>query len=67
MADPNDHDPVTEALEWVENLERENTELRRQVFIANSIIQEFSQALSQAQLAQAQLNGQLKYANQPTA
>lgn len=67
MADPNDHDPVTESLEWVESLERENTELRRQVFIANSIIQELSQALSQAQVAQAQLNGQIKYANQPTA
>lgn len=67
MTDRDDQDPLTESLEWVENLERDNAELRRQVFIAESMIQELSQALSQAQVTQAQLNGQIKYANQPTA
>ncbi|UTM47045.1 hypothetical protein [Glutamicibacter mysorens] len=49
------------------DLEEENRELRRQVFIAESMIQELSLALSRAQVTQAQLNGQIKYANQPTA
>lgn len=47
--------------------EAENVELRRQVFIAESMIVELSRALSSAQVTQAQLNGQIKYANQPTA
>lgn len=51
----------------IERLEAENTELHRQVFIAKSMIDELRQALSSAQVAQAQLNGQIKYANQPTA
>lgn len=46
--------------------EAENVELRRQIFIAESMIQELSAALSQAQVAQAQLNGQIKLAQQPT-
>ena len=51
----------------IERLEAENTELHRQVFISKSMIDELRQALSTAQVAQAQLNGQIKYANQPTA
>lgn len=49
-----------------EKVFEENDELRRKLFIAESIIREYSQALSQAQLAQAQLNGQIKYLQQPT-
>ncbi|WP_404285439.1 hypothetical protein [Glutamicibacter arilaitensis] len=63
MAETSDQDPVTDGLTEVEKLEAENVELRRQVFIADSMIDELSRALSSAQVTQAQLNGQIKYAN----
>lgn len=61
-----EHDEETSEVK-IARLETENTELHRQVFIAKSMIDELRQALSSAQVAQAQLNGQLKLANQPTA
>lgn len=61
-----EHDEETSEVK-IERLEAENAELHRQVFIAKSMIDELRQALSAAQVAQAQLNGQIKYANQPTA
>lgn len=62
-----DQDTESELLEWIEDLQQENHQLSKELFIANSIINEFRQALSGSQLSQAQLNGQLKLANQPTA
>ncbi|MGO4298388.1 hypothetical protein [Glutamicibacter sp. MCAF14] len=61
-----EHDEETSEAK-ITRLEDENSELHRQVFIAKSMIDELRQALSAAQVAQAQLNGQLKLANQPTA
>ena len=61
-----EHDEETSEAK-IARLEAENAELQRQVFIAKSMIDELRQALSSAQVAQAQLNGQIKYANQPTA
>lgn len=62
-----EQDTESELLEWVEDLQQEREQLANELFIANSIINEFRQALSGSQLSQAQLNGQLKLANQPTA
>lgn len=61
-----EQDPSADEPSELEKLEMENDELRRQVFIAKSMIEELRQALSSAQVVQAQLNGQLKYANQAT-
>ena len=60
-----EHDEETSEAK-ITRLEAENAELHRQVFIAKSMIDEIRQALSTAQVAQAQLNGQIKYANQAT-
>lgn len=49
-----------------EESEADVAELRRQIFIAESMIKELSGALAQAQVIQAQLNGQIKYANLST-
>lgn len=62
-----EQDTESELLEWVEELQQEKIQLSDELFIAKSIINEFRQALSGSQLSQAQLNGQLKLANQPTA
>lgn len=67
MVDPSGQDPVSEALEWVENLEAENEELRKQFFIANEIQLEMRQLLANTQFELASTKAKLKYANQPTA
>ena len=67
MADPNSRDPVTEALEWVESLEKENEELRKQFFIANEIQLEMRQLLANTQFELAATKAKLKLSNQPTA
>ena len=67
MADSNSQDPVTEALEWVESLERENEDLRREFFIANEIQLEMRQLLANTQFELAATKAKLKLANQPTA
>ncbi|MGH3651547.1 hypothetical protein [Glutamicibacter sp.] len=51
----------------LESLENELSELRVSDAIKDSIIGEYRQALSEAQLKIAILNGKLKQANQPTA
>ncbi|MEU5838569.1 hypothetical protein ABZ820_33555 [Streptomyces diacarni] len=43
------------------------TELEQQLFIAESVIGEYRQALADAQFALATANAQLKLTNQPTA
>lgn len=53
--------------EQLEKLEAENNELRQQIFIGESIIEEIRQALSASQVAQAKANALLKLATQPTA
>lgn len=58
-----EQDTESELLEWIEELQQEKQQLANELFIAKSIINEFRQALSAAQVAQAQLNGQLKLAN----
>lgn len=67
MADPNSRDPVTEALERVESLEKENEELRKQFFIANEIQLEMRQLLANTQFELAATKAKLKLSNQPTA
>lgn len=47
--------------------EAENKELRQQLFVAESVIAEYRQALADSQFALAKANAQLKYATQPTA
>lgn len=47
--------------------EAENKELRQRLFVAESVIAEFRQALADTQFALAKSNAQLKLANQPTA
>lgn len=42
-------------------------ELEQQIFIAESVIAEFRQALADSQFALAKSNAQFKLANQPTA
>lgn len=61
-----EQDTESELLQWIEELQQEKQQLANELFIANSIINEFRQALSGSQLSQAQLNGQLKLI-QPTA
>ena len=61
-----EQDTESELLEWIEELQQEKQRLANELFIANSIINEFRQALSGSQLSQAQLKGQLKLI-QPTA
>lgn len=62
MADPSTPDEVTNE----QRLEAENRELLRSAVIKDSMIQEFSAALSREQYKVAMLNGQLKLAHQPT-
>lgn len=61
-----EQDTESELLQWIEELQQEKHQLAKELFISNSIINEFRQALSGSQLSQAQLNAQLKLANQPT-
>lgn len=67
MDNETDQDPLTEALEWVEALERENADLRREFFIANEVQLEMRQLLANTQFELAATKAQLKYATQPTA
>ena len=67
MAGPSGQDPVTEALEWVEQLEKENADLRREFFIANEIQLEMRQLLANTQFELAATKAKLKYATKPTA
>lgn len=53
-----------ELLRWVEDLQQENKEYKAQVFIAESVVGEFRQALADTQLALAKSNAQLKLAQQ---
>lgn len=53
--------------EQLEKLKAENSDLRQQIFIGESIIEELRQALSASQVAQAKANALLKLATQPTA
>ena len=62
-----EHDDLSEALAWVEELQEEKDELSTRVFIAESIIEELRQALSASQVAQAKANALIKLATQPTA
>ncbi|WP_190263683.1 hypothetical protein [Glutamicibacter nicotianae] len=64
MADPSPEAEVT--IEQQETLAAENEDLRRRVFVGESIIEELRQALSASQVAQAKANALLKLANQPT-
>lgn len=69
MADSSIPDPVTEALEWVESLEIENENLRRQVFRAESVIGEYQQEAGQLSFELKKLRAELKLQqqiNQPT-
>lgn len=65
MADLNDSHEVT-IEQRVETLEAELAEKRKSEAIKDSIIAEYRQALFDAQLKIAVLNGQLKLATQPT-
>lgn len=47
--------------------EAENADLRQQLFVAESVIAEYRQALADAQFALAKSNAQLKLSNQPAA
>jgi len=62
-----EHDDLSEALAWVEELQEEKDELSTRVFIAESIIEELRQALSASQVAQAKANALIKLATRPTA
>lgn len=53
MADPNPDERVTQ--------------LENQLFVAESVISEYRQALADAQFALAKSNAQLKLSNQPAA
>lgn len=65
MADLNESPEVT-IEQRVETLEGELAQGRKSEAIKDSIIAEYRQALSDAQLKIAVLNGQLKVATQPT-
>lgn len=65
MADSSPPDEVT-IEQRLDHLEAELVRLKTENFILNSMVQEYRQALSDAQLQNAALNGQLKLAKQPT-
>lgn len=65
MADLNDSPEVT-IEQRVETLEGELAQGRKSEAIKDSIIAEYREALSEAQLKVAILNGQLKLATKPT-
>lgn len=57
---------MREKLEEQDETERVQ-ELEQKLFIAESVIGEYRQALAEAQFALARSNAQLKLTNQPTA
>lgn len=70
MAQPADDEALTEALAWVEELQTENENLRRQVFRAESIIEEYRQELDAQGFELKKLRAELKLQTQlaqPTA
>ncbi|GAA3305440.1 hypothetical protein [Glutamicibacter nicotianae] len=64
MAQPADDEALAEALAWVEELQAENENLRRQVFRAESIIVEYRQELDAQGFELKKLSAELKLQSQ---